>query len=195
MTKTTVTSVVNITVKEMIEILKLQMRGTFSNFHIETEPKMSKTDNPYFGQIVKITKGNILLGCSHQDRMRKETGDDSFVSGENKVGNHIGEGMCVLYNENTGRHYLQYEWFEQVRPKSEYRFNGNPIEKQLFQSYMGTFVPREVLTQSVNMNNIVTLTLNHTKYVLTDKLPDTPKPKEKKVRRPKTDGVMGMMEQ
>ena len=190
MTQTTEQSIVNITVKEMMEILKLQKRGTFSNFHIETEPYMRKTDNPFLG-VVKITKGNILLGCSHQDRMRKVTGDSDFVSGTNNVGEHIGEGMCILYNENTGRHYLQYEWFDEVRPKSEYRLNGNPIEKSLFVSYMNTYVDRDVKTQSVNMNNIISLTLNHTKYILTDKLPDTPKPKVKKVKRVDMMGMIG----
>jgi len=173
-----------IRVVDLLEILKAQKRGTFANFHIETVPDMRKTENPFFGKVMKITTGNILIGGNYNKRVENETGIEGFQSEKCKVGEHIGDGNCVLYNENKGRHYLQYEWFEEVRPKSEYEFEGNPIEKELFRSYMGTYTPNKygVLTQSVNVNNIKSITFNHTKYTVIDPIPDTPRPKVKKVK-------------
>lgn len=184
-----------ITVSDFLEILKIQKRGTFSNFHIETVPTMRKTDNPFFGKVVKITKGNILIGGNYETRVKNETGIEGFVSEKCTVGEHIGEGNCVQFNEYKGRHYLQYEWFGEVKPKSEYEFEGNPIEKELFRSYMNTFVPNKygVQIQSVNVNNIKFLTLNKVRYEMTDLLPETPKPKVKKVKKGKVE--MGLMEQ
>ena len=142
---------------------------------------MRKTDNPFFGHIKKVTNGNILIGGDQQKWVQNTQENPDFVPEKNNVGEHIGEGKCILYNENTGRHYLQYEWFEEVQPKSEYIFKGDPIEKQLFSDYMNSYTPNkyEVNIQSVMMNNIKEITFNHVRYVVTELLPDTPKIKEK----------------
>ena len=184
-----------ITVKDLVEVLKGQKKGTFSNFHIETVPTMNKTDNPYFGKVTKVTKGNILLGCSYKTRVINETNDVDFVPETNKVGGHVGDGLCILYNENKDRYYLQYEWFEEVTPKSEYFFEGNPIEKRMFESFMGTYTPnpKGVNVLSVGVNNIKEITLNKVRYITTERMTENPKPKVKKTKRVTED--MGMMEQ
>ena len=51
-----------ISVKSLIEVLKNVQRGSFAHIIIMTEPKMRKTDNPFFGHIKKVTNGNILIG-------------------------------------------------------------------------------------------------------------------------------------
>jgi len=124
--------------------------------------------NKYYNRVTKITKGNILIGGDYEKRMKKELNDPNFVSGENKIGDHVGDGMCILFNENTRKYYLQYEWFKEVTPKSKYFEDGNPdpIEKTMFEAYMGKFTPRDVLIQSVTVDNIKEMTFNHTRYVV-----------------------------
>ena len=187
----------NITVSEMVEILKLQKRGTFSNFIINTIPEMRKTDNPYFGQVIKVTEGNILLGGSYKTRVVNETNDVDFVPEKNKVGGHIGDGQCILENTRLGKFYLQYEWFEEVKPKSHYLFNGNPIEKRMFESFMGTYVPNKygVNILSVNVNNIKEISFNHVRYILNTPIPCNPNPEPLKRKKKVVDEPMGQMNQ
>ena len=156
--------VIELTTSELTEILKQQNRGTFCWMWFETLPKMRKTDNPYFNQVVKITKGNILMGNSYETRVQNETGNSNFISEKCKVGEHISK--CVLHNDNTGKDYLQYEWFEEVQPKSEYKFEGNSIEKRMFESFMGTYVPNKnnVNFQSVTISNIKECHFNGNEY-------------------------------
>lgn len=169
--KTKELTILQVTTLQLVQILMTVVRGTFSNIWFETKPKMNKGgrehSNPYFGRITKVTKGNILIGGDYEKRMKKELNDPNFVSGENNVGDHVGDGMCILFNENTRKYYLQYEWFQEVTPKSNYLLDENdPIEKVMFESYMGTFTPREVLIQSVTVDNIKEITFNKTKYVV-----------------------------
>jgi len=155
-----------ITISQLVEILKLQKRGTFINFTICTIPKMRKTNNPFFDKVTKTTTGNVLIGGDYSTRVENNTGVENYIPEKCNVGEHIGEGNCIIFNENKQRFYLQYEWFGEVKPKSEFTFEGNPIEKQLFESYMGTFTPNKfgVQIQSVMVNNIKFLTLNKVRY-------------------------------
>ncbi|MEN6291045.1 MAG: hypothetical protein ABFD07_03370, partial [Methanobacterium sp.] len=85
---------------------------------------------------------------------------------ECKVGQHVSK--CFLHNEKTGKNYLQYEWFEQVVPKSEYRYNGDPIEKKLFESYMSSYTPNKygVNFQSVTIDNIKECHMDGNVYIV-----------------------------
>jgi len=159
---------VGLTTTELTEILKNVLRGTFANFEIHTIPTMNKKGNPYFNQVTKITKGNILIGGDYQKRVIKETENEDFVPERNNVGEHIGEGSCVIHNERLDRYYLQYEWFEQVLPKATYEFEGNSIEKQIFSDYMRKWTGNKysVNIQSVKITNIVQINFNHVHYIV-----------------------------
>lgn len=157
--------VIELTTDELLPILMTVKRGTFSYFEIHTIPSMNKRGNPYYNQVTKITKGNILVGGDYQTRVRNNTGDVDFVPERNNVGSKV-DDSCVQHNENLDRYYLQYEWFEKVLPKSYYEFNGNPIEKQVIQDYMRkrSFNKYGVNVQSVKVENIKEIHLDHTHY-------------------------------
>jgi hypothetical protein len=156
--------VIELTTSELTEILKGKDKGTWCYMITETKVRMNKTGNPYFNQVIKRSYLNVLLGNSYQNRVIKETGDTDFIPEVNKVGEHISK--CVLHNENTGKDYLQYENFDYKSipnyPKNlipsdpEYNFNGDPIEKRLFESYMMKYSPNKygVTFMSVTIENI-----------------------------------------
>jgi len=127
-----------ITHEELLVLLMNVDKPTFTNVVSEVFPKMNKTGNPYFGKLVKKSKGNYFIGGSYEDmvnkRMKKEGMEPTFESKECSVGTHISK--CVQYNENTKKHYLQYFTFETSKPKSTFEFEGNEIDKQLFESFM-----------------------------------------------------------
>jgi hypothetical protein len=127
-----------ITHEELLVLLMNVEKPTFTNVVSEVIPKMNKTGNPYFGKVVKKSKGNYFIGGSYEDmvnkRMEKEGMEPTFESKECSVGSHISK--CVQYNDNTKKHYLQYFTFETSKPKSTFEFEGNEIDKQLFESFM-----------------------------------------------------------
>jgi len=127
-----------ITQQELLTLLMNVEKPTFTNVVSEVIPKMNKTGNPYFGKLVKKSKGNYFIGGSYEDmvnnRMEKEGMEPTFESKECSVGTHISK--CVQYNENTKKHYLQYFTFPTSKPSSTFEFEGNEIDKQLFESFM-----------------------------------------------------------
>ena len=161
-------SVVGLSTDELTEILKGVERGTFGHFEIHTIPSMNKTDNPYFNQVTKVTKGNVYIGGDYSTRVEnKDNGVENYVPKKCTVGEKV-EDSPIQYNEKLDRYYLQYEWFEEVLPKSEFFFEGNSIEKQIFQDFMRKYTPNpyKVNVQSVKMSNIKRIHLNHVHYVV-----------------------------
>ena len=127
-----------ITQQELLTMLMNVEKPTFTNIVSEVFPKMNKTGNPYFGKVVKKSKGNYFIGGSYEEmvktRMEKEGMEPTFESKECSVGEHISK--CVQYNDNTKKHYLQYFTFPTSKPSSTFEFEGNEIDKQLFESFM-----------------------------------------------------------
>ena len=166
MTKVTEKIRMNVTTEQLLCILMVQEKGTFAFLHMETKPKMNKTNNPYFDRVTKVTKGNILLGVDYKTRVGNETENPDFKPEENKVGDKVTK--CIRHNEKYNRFYLDYEWFNEVRPKSEYVFNGDPIEKEMFESFMSQYTPNKygVNFQSVTVTNIKEIHMNGTIYTV-----------------------------
>ena len=134
---------------------------------------MNKTGNPYHNKITKKSIQNVMIGTTYENRvnnnLEREEKERNFEVSENKVGEHLSK--VVLYNDNTKKYYLQYERFNEVKPTVEYIFEGNEIEKKLFENFMiksnnysnqGT--DRTVNILSVTLNNIKQITLNGQKY-------------------------------
>jgi hypothetical protein len=164
-----------ITSSELIVILNEVKKGTFANILIETNVRMNKKNNPYFGLITKKTEIKILLGSNYENRVNnnldKENKETDFVAESCKVGGHVSE--CVLYNENTNLFYLQYEYFKEIKPKVEYYYNDNLIELEKFID----FVPekksanqkgllKKVNSITVKIENIKEISLNKIKYIV-----------------------------
>jgi hypothetical protein len=164
-----------ITSSELVEILKMQKIGTFAFIKIETNVKMRKTNNPYFGVITKKSEIKILLGSNYENRVNnnldKESKESNFVAESCKVGNHI--SSSVLYNENTKLFYLQYEYFKEVKPKVDYYYNENLIELEKFIEFIPekTTANQNGLIKKVNsitvkIENIKEISLNKIKYIV-----------------------------
>ena len=122
---------------ELENLLISVEKSEFVNLITETKERMNKTNNPYFEKVMKLTKRNYLSGNKYQDRVRsnqvKEGLEPDFVSKKSNVGEHISK--CVLFNQNTNTKYFEVEPFDQIKPIVNYTFEGNTIDKVLFQDY------------------------------------------------------------
>lgn len=170
-----------ITKSELLNVLLNETGTPFVHIIMETPVRMNKTGNPYFERVIKRTTGNFYLGGEYRKRVNnnrvKEGLPPDFVPELPKGKEHINN--CVLIDTKThSTHYIQLEWFEETPPhKVEYSFNGDPIEKQLFESYMvSKYKPvSQGLERTVNiitpkLSNVRVLHINGQKYEI---LPET----------------------
>lgn len=164
---------IKVTTEELITILNSVENPTFVNIKSETEVRMRKTDNPYFKKVMKVRSGRYLIGSEYETRVntndKKEGGEGEFVGQTSKVGVHISK--CVLYNEKLDTHYLSHEMFDEVKPKVEYIYEGNPIDKQLFEgfisqssNYSNQPQERKVKWMTIKLDNIKEISLNGNVY-------------------------------
>ena len=183
MTTTNVKEVVTINQLELISILNTIEKPTFTHIVSETIVRMNKgktkegnkENNPYHNLITKVKRGRFLIGSDYESRVNnndiKEGGEGSFKSQESKVGVHISK--CVLFNEKLNKYYLSHEKFPEVKPKSEYVFEGNTIDKMIFDKWIsdsGNYEnqpqERKVEWTTLTLSNIKEISLNGTKYLI-----------------------------
>jgi len=115
-------------------------KSTFVHLVTETIVKMNKTNNPFFDKVIKRSSCNFLIGNDYEKRVqtneKKEGLEGNFQSGVLSGKEHITK--CVLKDKTTGlKRYLMVERFKEVKPKVDFIFEGNSIDKTLFESYMG----------------------------------------------------------
>jgi hypothetical protein len=169
--------------KELIEILNTIENPTFTHIVSETIVRMNKgktkegnkEENPYHNKVTKLRKGRFLIGSEYEKRVQgndtKEGGEGTFKSQESKVGVHISK--CVLFNEKYNKYYLSHERFPEVKPKSEFIFEGNTIDKILFDkwisdsnNYENQPQERKVEWTTLTIENIKEISLEGTKYII-----------------------------
>jgi len=174
-----------ISVLELVNILNQIEKPTFTYIISETPVKMNKgkkndgtkENNPYYDRVTKLRKGRFLIGSEYEKRVQgndiKEGGDGTFKSQESKVGTHISK--CVLFNEKLNKYYLSHERFPEVPPTSEYIFEGQPIEKELFdswisekESYTNQPQERKVEWTTLTLTNIRQISINKEQYEIVD---------------------------
>jgi hypothetical protein len=132
----------NITRNELIGLLNEVKTSTFVHLVTETKVRMNKTGNPFFDKVIKKSSCNYLMGNDYQIRVwgngEKEgipQEENTFEVEEMKGKKHLSKVVCID-TKTESVYYLMVERFDEIKPKVEYTFEGNPIEKQLFESYM-----------------------------------------------------------
>jgi len=149
-------------------------KSTFVNITMETKVRMNKTNNPFFDKVIKRSSCNYLIGNDYEKRVqsneKKEGLEGDFESGELRGKKHVSK--CVLVDTKTEQtHYLMVERFDEIPPKNEFIFEGNIIEKTLFESYMTKVYEsqkqeqeKKVMVITPKIENIKKITLNGEKY-------------------------------
>jgi hypothetical protein len=144
---------------DLVLITRPQMKNLFMsvtkpemiNLVTETIPKMNKTGNPYYGEIVKKSRCNFLLCTDYSKRVNnnriKEDKENDFVPQAPKGKKHI--SPCVLTDEKTEtKLYLMVERFDEIKPKVMFFHNDEPIDKAMFQEFLPK--PSESNTQELD---------------------------------------------
>ena len=170
-------------------LTKQDMNQYLDYWLVNGEGKKSKnpnpTSNPYFENgIWKYSKMyKVVTGFDYEKsvnrRLEKEGKESDFVSGHKDTDREVWFQMVskgLVTDRKTGtKFYFRY----QIQPDSEigepeFRFNGNPIMKQLFESYLtksNNFYNNQGLDNPLmflvcDLNNILTLSMGGEKYEL-----------------------------
>ena len=166
----------NITQQELITLLSSIERPTFTNVVMETKVRMNKTNNPYYDKVVKRSKCNYSLGVNYESRVNnnevKEGLEGNFQTEKPSGKTHISK--CLLIDDKTqSTYYVMLERFDEIKPTNEYIFEGNSIEKIMFESYMTKVYEsqkqeqeRKVSVITPKIENIKEISLNGMKYII-----------------------------
>jgi hypothetical protein len=142
---------------------------------METPVRMNKTGNPYYGRVTKRTSGNFFIGVDYENRvnnnMSKEEMERTFETEKPKGKTHISK-VLLIDDKTNSVHYVMLEYFKEVPPKVEFFIEGgDPIEKQLFESYLVKHYDsqkqeqeRKVVPITPKLSNIRVLHIDNMKY-------------------------------
>lgn len=172
MTKETI----NITKNELITLLSEIEKPTFTNVVMETIVKMRKTNNPYYNKVVKKSKCNYSLGVNYENRVNnnytKEGIENTFETEKPSGKTHISKCLLVSDKDNSV-HYVMLERFDEIKPINEFIFEGNEIDKQLFQDFISQYTEsvkqeqeKKVSVITPNIENIKEISLNGMRYII-----------------------------
>jgi hypothetical protein len=166
----------NITRQELITLLSEIDKPTFTNVVMETMVRMNKTNNPYYNKVVKRSKCNYSLGVNYENRVNnnyeKEGIESTFETEKPSGKTHISKCLLVSDKDNSV-HYVMLERFDEIKPTNEFIFEGNEIDKQLFQDFMVKYTEsvkqeqeRKVSVITPKIENIKEISLNGMKYII-----------------------------
>jgi hypothetical protein len=145
------------------------------------------TPNPFFETGIQnlSTKFKIITGFDYvksvNRRLEKEGKEGNFVGGFKNEEREtwfdvISKGLVTDKKTHT-KYYLRYQYCkDSVIGKPEYSFNGDPIEKRLFESYMkqsknfydNQNLENPLMFQVCDLNNILSISMGKEVYELVD---------------------------
>lgn len=135
------------------------------------------TPNPYFESgIRKVSrKYKLVTGFEYEDnvnkRREKEGKEPDFKSKENWF-DVVSKGLVVHKSDPT-KFYFRYQYQPDSTTETTSYFEGNPIDKQLYQSFLSEKSNYEnqdldnpLRFQVVSIDNIVQLNMENVRYVV-----------------------------
>jgi hypothetical protein len=167
-----------VTKSDVIRIFGQIEKPTFTNIVTETPLRMNKKGNPFFGKVTKRSSCNYSVGMVYENRVNnneiKEGLDGTFKTESLKGKKHVNK-VVLIDKETESIHYVMVERFFEVKPQVSYTFEGNSIEKVMFQDFMIKYQEnhkqqqdRKVMVLTPKVENIKEFTLEGNYYVVVD---------------------------
>lgn len=187
---------INITRNELVQILRNVNTPMFISFISKTPVVMNQYENywnidgngkktknpnpvvnPYFerGILNLSRKFKIVTGFDYQNsvngRRESEEKTTDFVQQDNWF-DVVSKGLVVNKKDDT-KFYIRYQFLNDSILEQEYIFDGNIIEKQLFESYMrerskyeNQGLDNPLQFQVCSLDNLLQISINNEVYVL-----------------------------
>jgi hypothetical protein len=159
---------------DMVRVLMGVKGATPATFIAVTPVKMNKTNNPYFDKVYKTQTSNVFINFDYAASVNralvKEGKDADFVAQPRKWGEKL-PGTPIVFHKNE--YYLEARFLNN-EPKVDYTFEGNPIDKAVFESYMPNRssdsikehqgLENEVVIRDFKIRNIYQIKVNGVTY-------------------------------
>jgi hypothetical protein len=171
-----------ITTTELKNVL-LNMNGTpFISFVTDTEVRMNKTNNPFFGRVRKEKFTVVQSGFDYEksvnNRLKKEGKENDFKSVPNWMKLVDENNLFLVTDKKTEtKFYFRYQYVSDKPIKTNYTLDGKKVNKDLLFSFIGKYLPKSksysnqnldnpLRFSTVKLENIKEITINKTKYVI-----------------------------
>ena len=166
-----------ITENELVEILRGVEFPTMTSIVSNTELDLYKRNNPYFGVRKFSQKYKLLTGFDYDksvDRRQKNEGVDQIDTDPNGHGvwfDIVSKGL-VTDKKTHSKYYFRYQYQDDSTIKSDYVFNGDPIERVMFtqfekekkDNYQNQGLENPLKFQVCKIENIDTMSINGEHY-------------------------------
>ncbi len=141
---------------------------------VETEVKMNKTNNPYFGEVTKLMEANVFINFNYQNSVNrarvKEGKAADFVAQPRKWGQKVPNTPLILHN---GAYYLEARFLGSNRTKTAVFHKGRLLDPAKISSFVAVKsesktqdLEKEVVMRDFKLENIKEITLNGIHYIV-----------------------------
>jgi len=181
-----VNGVHKVTINEVMEVIKKQEETNPNGFvgvkmktlfrEVLQKTKDTKEVNPYYKEIFKVSNKTYRLVTDYEKRVHnnliKEGKDPNTFEVESPKGKkHISKSL-LTDTETESKFYLMVEWFPEIKGTTTYEYQGNSIDKTLFEKWISDRessnekqgLDREVKPITPELSNILELSIGGERY-------------------------------
>lgn len=162
---------------ELVDMLMNKKGATIATFVMQTEPKMRKTNNPYYGKVKKISRVNVMLNFHYDEgvkrRLVKENKSISgFKQGTSWHEPVLSGGLLTPFCRHRQNGSLYVRCMELNRLASSYRdAAGNEVDYtdiepflQKSKSYSNQGLDNPLVFLTYKVDSIKYITINKHTY-------------------------------
>ena len=136
-------------IENLTEFVQSLVKGSFGIVIVtKTEPKMRKTNNPYFGRVRKITRyTNAAVGVSYsntiENRVERATGEKIEYQAEKPKGmTFVVANLILVSDTNPDQHYLRFQRRKNTTVETLYELDGKVVESEEEVAAIKSFIPQ-----------------------------------------------------
>lgn len=176
-------------VQSIVDFVSGLKKGVFGiTLVAHTEPKMNKTNNPYFGRVTKVTRlTNVAIGYSYENtinnRLERAGVENTDFKSEAPKGRHWVEGyenILLQSNKDSEQYYIRTTMRKNTKASVEYLVDNRPATEEEINAFK-EFFPKsststkqteaglqdseQVVVRDYKLESIQSLTLGNLNYL------------------------------
>ena len=176
-------------VQSIVDFLSGLKKGVFGiTLVANTQPKMNKTNNPYFGRVTKVTRlTNVAIGYSYENtiknRLERAGSENTDFKSEAPKGRHWVEGyenILLQSNKDDTQYYLRTTMRKNTKASVTYLVDNRPATDEEINEFKA-FFPKsstsnkqteaglqdeeQVVVRDYKLESIQSLTLGNLNYL------------------------------
>ena len=184
----------NVTRQELVEEIKKVITCSAVSIDVETEVKMNKTGNPYFGATKRNTVAG-LIGFDYENSVNNQLGREEkaldFIQQQHKWARPT-DSRNLLTNQDETKLYLRLK--VQSAGEPTFYFKGDIINKALLTPFMPEHrkphtqdnLDKEVVVRTYGITNIISMKLLGDELIVAEHIIDAEVIRERETREVET---------